>query len=51
MSKTKKLLDEAKAQHRKLKHEMLELIEKCGTARMTKEKIADELFILYKGLK
>jgi len=49
--RSKKLLEELKNKHREVKHEVLTLFEKMNTPNMTKAKIQDEIFKIYKLIK
>ena len=51
MDSTKELIEEAREKHRKIKHDILALLEKSNTPNMTKQKMRDELFNLYKEIK
>jgi hypothetical protein len=51
VSRTKELLDEAFEQHRLIKTDLLTLMGKFEQPNMTKEKLKDELFKLYKKIK
>jgi len=48
---TKELLTEALAKHRHVKRELLMLIEKCEGPTITKDRIKELLFNLYKEIK
>jgi ArsR family metal-binding transcriptional regulator len=51
MNNTKQLIEEAKEKQRKIKQDILALLEKSNTPNMTKEKIRNELFNIYKEIK